>query len=121
KRGEWWLASCRPEAPTLLAGGASSLAQWLDGPGRTLGGPSGAEFPLLLKFLDSDAILSLQVHPDDATAARHGLPRGKTEAWHVLHAEPGARVFLGTAPGVSCSRLLDRVAAGADDAEITAL
>ena len=50
----------------------------------------------------------LQVHPDDATAARHGLPNGKTEAWHILHAEPGARVYVGTAPGVTCRRLLDR-------------
>jgi len=135
KRGEWWLASCRPEAVTLLRGkglpadaapserilSPGSFAEWLDSTGHPRGCPPSSSFPLLLKFLDSDEILSLQVHPDDATAARHGLPNGKTEAWHILHADPGARVFVGTAPGVSCAQLLDRVEAGAGDAEITSL
>ncbi len=121
KRGEWWLASCRPEAASRMAGGGPTLAQWLETTGKPLGAPPADRFPLLLKFLDSDAVLSLQVHPDDATAARQGLASGKTEAWHILAAEPGARVFVGTARGVTCRQLLDRVEAGAGDAEITSL
>lgn len=55
----------------------------------------GAEFPLLVKLIDSRQRLSIQVHPDDELAERrHGL-RGKNELWYVLHAEPGAYVTAG--------------------------
>jgi mannose-6-phosphate isomerase len=123
--GEWWLASCHPGSVSPLAdparAGAADLPGFLAGPGRALGLPAAADFPLLVKFLDCEEVLSLQVHPDDATARRQGLPRGKTEAWHVLAAEPGASVWLGTAPGVTAAQLLERVAAGAGDDEIRAL
>lgn len=52
--------------------------------------------PLLAKFLDAEDWLSVQVHPDDAQAARlEGEPRGKTEAWYVVDAEPGAQLIIG--------------------------
>jgi mannose-6-phosphate isomerase len=58
-------------------------------------------FPLLLKFIDARLPLSVQVHPDDATAQRLGDgPRGKTEAWVVVSAEPGSRIWAGLKPGV---------------------
>jgi mannose-6-phosphate isomerase len=58
-------------------------------------------FPLLLKFLDAARTLSVQVHPDDARAARLAPPDlGKTEAWVVLEAEPGSLVYAGLKPGV---------------------
>jgi mannose-6-phosphate isomerase len=50
---------------------------------------------LLLKLLFTSQPLSIQVHPDDAFAHTMGLPRGKTEAWYVLSAEPEAKVALG--------------------------
>lgn len=58
------------------------------------------EFPLLLKLLFPDDKLSVQVHPDDAQARSMGQPRGKTECWYVLDAEPGATVACGLQPGV---------------------
>lgn len=58
------------------------------------------QFPLLLKFLDAAQKLSLQVHPDDARAATLDPPdRGKTEAWVVLAAEPGSRIYAGLKRG----------------------
>jgi mannose-6-phosphate isomerase len=120
-RGEWWLASCREDAPSILREGGVDLPTWLDEHGGARGIGGGAAFPLLVKFLDSQEELSLQVHPDDRVASRHGLPRGKTEAWHVLSAEPGAHVFHGTAPGVSGAELLERTRAGADDEEIVSM
>lgn len=51
--------------------------------------------PLLVKTLFTGERLSVQVHPDDAAAARVGLARGKDEAWVVLAAEPGATIGLG--------------------------
>ncbi|MBE7181740.1 MAG: class I mannose-6-phosphate isomerase [Terriglobus roseus] len=61
---------------------------------------SEREFPLLLKLLFPDDKLSVQVHPDDAQARSMGQPRGKTECWYVVDAEPGAAVACGLKPGV---------------------
>jgi mannose-6-phosphate isomerase len=56
-------------------------------------------FPLLVKLIDASENLSIQVHPDDEAARPLDQP-GKTEAWHVLAAEPGAQLYLGVRPGV---------------------
>ena len=53
------------------------------------------EFPLLLKLLDAKERLSVQVHPDDEYAARVEGKRGKTEAWYILNADPGAKLVFG--------------------------
>ncbi len=58
-------------------------------------------FPLLMKFLFPAEKLSVQVHPDDATAQGFGEPWGKTECWYVAHARPGSQVALGLNPGVT--------------------
>ncbi len=118
--GEWWLASTYPGAITAVTNGGTDLARWLDGPGNILG-YSAATFPVLLKFLDSEQILSVQVHPSDEVARRQGLPRGKTEAWYILQAAEGAGVYLGTREGVSARDLIERVRAGADDDEVRSL
>ncbi len=58
---------------------------------------TGRRFPLLIKLLDSAAWLSLQVHPDDEQAQALEGPGhfGKTEAWHVVEAAPGAEILCG--------------------------
>jgi mannose-6-phosphate isomerase len=63
--------------------------------------PDPQRFPLLLKFLFPEEKLSVQVHPDDATARQLGEPWGKTECWYVAHARPGAQIALGLKPGVT--------------------
>ena len=80
--------------------------------GRELVGEDGAEFPLLVKILFPEEKLSVQVHPDDAHARAIGEPRGKTECWYVLEAEPGAAVALGMKPGVTAERVRACVADG---------
>ena len=56
----------------------------------------GQRFPLLAKFIDADAQLSVQVHPTDSYAALHeGGKLGKTEFWYILAAEPGACIVYG--------------------------
>lgn len=58
----------------------------------------GPRFPLLAKFIDARANLSVQVHPDDTYAAQHeGGKLGKTEFWYVLAAEPHAKIVYGFA------------------------
>ena len=55
----------------------------------------GIEFPLLFKFIDADADLSIQVHPGDELAAKRHNAYGKTEMWYVIHAEKGALINSG--------------------------
>jgi len=55
----------------------------------------GETFPLLIKFLDANQWLSVQVHPGDELARRRGMPHGKTEMWYILDADPGAQVISG--------------------------
>lgn len=73
-------------------------------------------FPLLFKFLDASRDLSVQVHPDDARASRIAVPdRGKTEAWYIVDAAPGARIYAGLANGVDRSALAAALRAGRCD------
>lgn len=72
------------------------------------------QFPLLIKLLFPKEKLSVQVHPDDAMARNYGEPRGKTECWYALSAEPGAQVALGIKPGVTP----ERIRAAIDDATL---
>lgn len=63
---------------------------------------AGSKFPWLIKFLDCRDLLSVQVHPDDATARELlGDESGKTEAWIILDAEPGARIYAGFKRGTT--------------------
>lgn len=55
----------------------------------------GNEFPLLIKFIDAQRDLSIQVHPTDEVAHRHGKPRGKTEMWYVMDSAPYATLYNG--------------------------
>ena len=81
-------------------------AEWLLGQAA-----SESAFPLLLKYLDCNRVLSVQVHPDDAYGATMDVPdRGKTEAWYVVDAEPGSLVYAGLKPGVDRQALADAVA-----------
>jgi mannose-6-phosphate isomerase len=66
------------------------------------------ELPLLVKLLFTSEKLSVQVHPDDGEDG----PRGKTEMWHILEAEPGASIALGFRQPVSRERLLETTGNG---------
>ncbi len=58
------------------------------------------QFPLLVKFLDANDILSVQVHPDDALGRKLADDNGKTETWVIVHAEPGSLIYAGLKLGV---------------------
>jgi mannose-6-phosphate isomerase len=107
--GEAWLTGpqCVVETGALKG---RTLAQAVAEEGERLVGVGGrgdlrndecAEFPLLVKLLFPSEKLSVQVHPDDAMAQELGQPRGKTECWYVVEAEPGAAIALGLREGVT--------------------
>jgi len=101
--GEMWAMSGVPECQTLVANGFLEgnelneiLEIYMD---ELVGGKVysqfGNEFPILIKFIDANDWLSIQVHPDDALAARRNIGRGKTEMWYILDADPGAELIAG--------------------------
>ena len=107
KIGESWEISGYREHQTPVANGEFSGMQLNDlvalKKGELVGEKVyreyGDEFPLLIKFIDARADLSIQVHPDDALARElHGEnARGKTEMWYVVGADPGAYLLSGLA------------------------
>ncbi len=66
------------------------------------------ELPLLVKLIFTSERLSVQVHPDDGEDG----PRGKTEMWHILEAEPGATIALGFREPITRERLVESARSG---------
>jgi mannose-6-phosphate isomerase len=98
--GEAW----ETEVSTIVQNGAyagKALGEVVAIEGSALLGPQavaifGERFPLLAKFIDANAQLSVQVHPNDDYAALHeGGKLGKTEFWYILAADPGATIVHG--------------------------
>ncbi|QEG01630.1 putative mannose-6-phosphate isomerase GmuF [Stieleria maiorica] len=100
-----------PLAGKTLSGLIQNDASW------TLGkSTSDAMFPLLLKYLDCNRVLSVQVHPDDAYGQTMQVPdRGKTEAWYVVDVQPGSLIYAGLKRGVDREALAEAMAAGETD------
>ncbi len=117
--GEALDASGLSEMPSLVCGGVDDglpLPELFQREGESLLGYAprpGERFPLLVKRLDAEAPLSVQVHPNDAMARYlAGEPNGKAEAWYILDAEEGAEVHLGFREGVSTQDVQDALERG---------
>lgn len=101
--GESWEVSVVPSAISIIANGpleGMPLTQLIaDRPQEVLGEEvarrHGGELPLLVKFIDAERDLSIQVHPDDAMARREHDKLGKSEMWYVIDAQPGACLYAG--------------------------
>lgn len=118
KIGESWELCDLGQTSVSGGGGGEARSRVADGPlaGRTLHElmtvhgqrlmgrlrptPTG-DFPLLVKFLDARENLSVQVHPSEAYAAKHPQAQLKSEAWYIVHAEPGAVIYKGIKEGVT--------------------
>ena len=119
--GESWELSAEPTHVSVVAEGplkGRTLAELVATYKGALVGQSvyertGDAFPLLFKFIDAHADLSIQVHPGDEMAARvHGAPNGKTEMWYVVAAEPGASLYCGLTAHTTPEQLSYMVASG---------
>jgi len=101
--GESWEVSEHGEDVSRVCEGpfaGRDLRELRDAFGEALVGILGLRtasdrFPLLIKFIDAQDRLSVQVHPDDAYALGHEGDLGKTEAWYVVWAKPGAKLVSG--------------------------
>lgn len=113
----WEIADHGGDQSVVAAGPESgkTLHQLITEQGRVILGRNAglAQFPLLIKFLDATDRLSLQVHPnDDQARARMRHAQGKTEAWVVIDALPGSRIFAGLKAGVDRAQLASALEAG---------
>jgi mannose-6-phosphate isomerase len=113
----WELVDRGPDQSVVAAGplAGTTLGELVRTHGRQLLGRHAPLpcFPLLFKFLDACHDLSVQVHPDDARAQRLSPPdRGKTEAWYVVDAAPGSRIYAGLKAGTTREQLAASLRAG---------
>lgn len=98
KIGEAWIISGYPNCSSTVIKGSYqglNLRELYQQKPDLFGQPHAAEFPLLVKLLDANDNLSVQVHPDDEYAKIHENDSGKTECWYILQAEPGAKLIYG--------------------------
>lgn len=115
---ESWEVCDRGADQSVVRGGEYNgwtLAQLMRDKSRELLGQHAgvSRFPLLLKFLDANDRLSVQVHPNDVQAKQFDLTEnGKTEAWVIIAADPGSRIYAGLKARVDQAALLRSLAEG---------
>lgn len=116
KVAEAWVLSCHPQGQSIVDGGtydgqtlSAALADW----GKAALGERSKpfdRFPLLVKLIDAEDRLSVQVHPDDTYARRVEGEPGKTEMWHVLDCRPGAQLLFGVNRSLEKEEFARRIA-----------
>jgi mannose-6-phosphate isomerase len=110
--GEVWLTGDECRVASGPHTGKSLAQLFAETPEALLGLEAlSSDSPILIKVIFAREKLSVQVHPDDVLAQKYGNPRGKTECWYALAAEPDAEVAAGLKHGVT----LEQVRAGISD------
>ena len=115
--GESWELSCVPDNVSVLRNGplaGKTLTELIeqfrgDLVGEAVYEEHGSRFPLLIKFIDAQQDLSIQVHPDDELAKIRHNSFGKTEMWYVIDSEPDASIIVGFSEPLNVSQYLDYV------------
>jgi mannose-6-phosphate isomerase len=117
--GESWELADLPEDKSVVANGpaagkkiAELVKEWQ---GDLLGNAQldGGEFPLFIKMLDANDILSVQVHPDYESAEKMGgSVRAKYEAWYIVDAEEDAYIYMGFKSGTTPKMVENAIARG---------
>lgn len=107
---ESWEISAHPDGVSVIANGnaaGTTLSDYVGKMGRQVLGESAREeylqhFPLLVKLIDANQQLSVQVHPDDVYARSHETEfYGKSELWYIISARPGSQIIYHLKPGVT--------------------
>ncbi len=104
--GESWELADLPEDKSVIAAGelaGQTIREVIEKYPREITGDKNfpAPFPLLIKILDAEDVLSVQVHPDPQTCRRTGQGEPKTECWYIISAAPGAVIYKGLKDGVT--------------------
>ena len=117
KIGESWELADLPDDKTLIVNGGFAgkpLEDAIDYFGPLITGDPSYEgpFPLLIKILDAQDVLSVQVHPDEETCKRTDKGDPKTECWYIIDAEAGACIYKGLKNGVTREEFAAAIEAG---------
>lgn len=118
--GESWEVSAVPGSTSVISNGAYSGQPLSDVIalhteevlGRSVARRFGGQLPLLVKFIDAEKDLSIQVHPDDTMAQRMHGKWGKSEMWYIIDAEPGSYLYAGFKSPISPYEYKKRVEDG---------
>ena len=97
---ESWELSCHPDGECTISGGdfdGMKLSDFVKQHPEAVGSSckSGDSFPVLVKLIDAEKDLSVQVHPDNDYARKHENDSGKTEMWYVISADIGSELIYG--------------------------
>lgn len=116
KIAEAWELTCRGDGDNEIISGKYTgrlLSEFVRENPQALGTKQkGDRFPLLIKLIDAEADLSIQVHPDDEYALSHTDDMGKTEMWYIVDAKPGAKLIYGLKRKYTRDELKTAIAAG---------
>lgn len=111
KTGEYWAISDMGDMSSVITNGefkGKSLEEVYQKHKDLFGNPKEATFPLLVKIIDANTDLSIQVHPDDVMAKELEDSRGKTECWYILNEDPASIIYgLKVADKKEAIRLID--------------
>jgi len=117
KIGESWELADLPEDKSVIANGelaGQTLNSAIDKyPKEIIGDENfSGPLPLLIKFINAEDILSVQVHPDEQTCRRMGKGDPKTECWYIISADAGAVLYKGLKSGVTREAFAEAIEAG---------
>lgn len=116
KLAEGWMLSCHKDGENTVLNGkykGCTLSQVIESEGRDLLGENGKKFdffPILIKLIDAENDLSVQVHPDNEYALRVEGEYGKTECWYILDCADGAELIYGFKKKISTEEFKSRIA-----------
>ena len=112
---ETWELSFDPDSPSIIATGPNAgkpLCEVAEHDDIGVCADSFGKFPVLIKLIDSQQDLSVQVHPDDNYAEEHEHSFGKTEMWYIIDAEPGSGLYVGWKDDVDKETIVAKVEDG---------
>ena len=111
---ESWELSCHKDGLSVIENGefkGRTLLEYLAAHPDHMSSraEAGEEFPLLIKLIDAEQMLSIQVHPDDEYARRVEHSNGKTEMWYVVDAKPGAGIYYGFKEAITRNQMAEAI------------
>ena len=110
---ESWELTVRPDGMNIIDGGefdGLTMEEYINKNGFSVVTDKEMDrFPLLIKFIDAEDNLSIQVHPDDEYGMKTANSLGKTEMWYIIDAKPGARLVYGLKEGCTIEMLKNAI------------
>ena len=113
KTAESWELSVHPDGESIISGGeydGITLSEYIKKNPSVLGTSRKSDEPsILIKLIDAEDKLSVQVHPDDEMAKKHENENGKTEMWYVVEAEDDAKIVFGVKDDITKEELKNAI------------